>query len=63
MNEPTKPKPSKAVSRYFRELAYRSAAKIRGTEAARLRGEKMRAAKARKAAERKAARALQVQEM
>ena len=54
MNEPIKDKPSKAVSRYMRELAYRSANKIRGTEAARIRGEKMRAGKARKAAERQA---------
>jgi hypothetical protein len=55
MNELAKVKPSKTVSRYMRELAYRSAAKIRGTEAAKIRGEKMRAGKARKAAERKAA--------
>ena len=53
----SKPAVPVTVSNYMRMLAYRAADAIRGTEAARVRGEKMRAAKARKRQERLAAEA------
>jgi hypothetical protein len=53
--EATKLPVPKHISRYMRELAYRSAASIKGTEAAKLRAQKARAARTQKAAERKAA--------
>jgi len=37
MPRPKKPKPSRAISRYFGDLARRAAAKMKGTEAARAR--------------------------
>lgn len=60
MTTPTKPQPKPrlhpAVSDYMRELALKSAQAIKGTESARIRGEKMRAGKARRRAERAAKR-------
>ena len=56
-NEPKPYRVPKAVSRYMRELAYRGAAKIRGTQAAHDRAKKARAARTRKEEERLAAEA------
>jgi hypothetical protein len=58
MTTPTRPKTKlrvdPIVSAYMRQLAYKSAQAIKGTESARIRGEKMRAGKARRRAERAA---------
>jgi hypothetical protein len=52
---PPKPRVSRAVSRYFRQLSYLGAAAIRGTEAAKIRSAKAVAGRQAKRAERKAA--------
>jgi hypothetical protein len=54
---PPKPRVSRSISRYFRQLSYRGAAAIRGTEAAKIRSAKAVAGRQAKRAERKRAAA------